>query len=324
MSADIYSAITDRFVAALEGGVVPWQKQRLESQNLISKKEYRGINALLLGLADRSTPHWMTFKQASELGGKVVKGEKSMPIIFWKLVDRVDANGVKILDADGQPVKQPFVRWSNVFNLDQTVGIKAPEIIKNSEAVNEPGLEKAARLVVQSRIHITHASGTPHYNPTTDMVQVPAVGTFKSAESYYKTVFHEITHATGHKDRLNREGITQPIKFGSERYSREELIAELGASFLSNDCQILGKTQFDNSASYLQSWIKTLKENPKMLVQASSKAQAAADWVISAPQRELAKVSDQQQQAEFDKMLASYAQAEAKGPRKSRAADPGD
>jgi antirestriction protein ArdC len=115
---------------------------------------------------------------------------------------------------------------------------------------------------------------------------MPAQKTFRSPESYYQTLFHEMTHSTGHASRLDREGVTMPIKFGSERYSKEELIAELGASFLSNEAGILNQVQFDNSAAYLGSWIEKFQNDPKMIFTASSQAQRSTDLILGVELKE--------------------------------------
>jgi antirestriction protein ArdC len=117
------------------------------------------------------------------------------------------------------------------------------------------------------------------YSPSEDLIRMPAPATFRSPQDYYHTLFHEMTHATGHASRLDREGITNPIKFGSERYSKEELIAELGAAFLSNEAGILDQVRFENSAAYLQSWTRKLEDDPTLIISAASHAQRGFDWV---------------------------------------------
>ena len=157
----------------------------------------------------------------------------------------------------------PFVRWSNVFNLDQTEGIEPPAIkpSQNDLSAND----RAAAIVHKAKLcPIYHTGFTALYSPRDDVIRIPAPATFYSQEDYYHTLFHEVTHATGHSSRLDREGVTDPVKFGSERYSKEELIAELGAAFLSNEAGILNSVQFENSAAYLNSWIEQTGERPKV------------------------------------------------------------
>ena len=286
MSRDIYQSITDRFIEQLKKGTVPWQQPWMSSvQNIVSRKPYRGINAFLLGMSDRTSPFWLTFKQALDLGGHVKKGEKSLPVIYYKILEkRDDAGNVKVRD-DGRPDRVPFVRWANVFNLDQTEGIEPPAIA-TVQGPAQP-LEKAASIVENAKLcPVQHAGFAAVYSPKDDVIRLPAPNTFRSYEDYYLTLFHEMTHATGHSSRLDREGITQPVRFGSERYSKEELIAELGAAFLSNEAGILNQVQFDNSAAYLGNWIQKLENDPRMIVSAASHAQRGADFVLGVEQKE--------------------------------------
>ena len=280
MNRDIYQDITDRFIEQLKKGTVPWQKPWISCvQNVVSRKPYRGINAFTLGMTDRTSPFWLTFKQALDLGGHVKKGEKSLPVIYYKILDKRDGAGNPIIREDGRQARIPFVRWANVFNLDQTEGIEAPRI-EAVQGLVQPQ-EKAAAIVENARLcPIRHAGFAAVYSPKEDEIRLPVPTTFRSMEDYYQTLFHEMTHATGHERRLNREGITQPIKFGSERYSKEELIAELGAAFLSNEAGILNQVQFDNSAAYLASWIQKFENDPRMIVSAASHAQRSADYVL--------------------------------------------
>ena len=238
MNRDIYQAITERFIEQLKHGTVPWQKPWFAVQNIVSRKPYRGINALLLGSTDYQSPFWISFKQALELGGHVKKGEKSTPVIYYKILEKRDEAGKVIMGEDGRPARIPFVRWANVFNLDQAEGIQAPTITATPSGPQP--LEKAAAIVENAKLcPIHHAGFAACYSPKDDVIRIPAPSTFHSHEDYYHTLYHELTHASGHSSRLKREGVTQRARFGSERYSKEELIGELGAAFLSNEAGIL-------------------------------------------------------------------------------------
>jgi len=286
MSRDIYQSITDRFIEQLKKGTVPWQQPWTSCvQNIVSKKPYRGINAFTLGMTDRTSPFWLTFKQALDLGGHVKKGEKSLPVIYYKILEKRDGTGNLKIREDGRPDRVPFVRWANVFNLDQTEGIEAP-VISTTQSPGQP-LEKASAIVDNAKLcPIHHAGFAAVYSPKDDVIRLPAPTTFRTQQDYFQTLFHEMTHATGHGSRLDREGITQPVKFGSERYSKEELIAELGAAFLSNEAGILDQVQFDNSAAYLASWVEKLENDPRMIVSAASQAQKSADFVLGIEHKE--------------------------------------
>ena len=285
MSKDIYELITARFIDQLKKGTVPWQKPWMGVQNIVSKKPYRGINALILGGSDFQSPYWLTFKQAHDLGGKVKKGEHATPVIYYKLFEKRDDQGNLVLGSNGRPTRIPFIRWSNAFNLDQTEGIAPPAQTVAQNPLHP--LEKAAKIVEEAKVcPIYHTGFAAVYSPGEDVIRMPAQKTFRTAESYYQTLFHEMTHSTGHASRLDREGVTMPIKFGSERYSKEELIAELGASFLSNEAGILNQIQFDNSAAYLGSWIEKFQNDPKMIFTASSQAQRSTDFILGVEQKE--------------------------------------
>jgi antirestriction protein ArdC len=285
MNRDIYEAITARFIEQLKRGTVPWQKPWFAVQNIVSRKPYRGINALLLGSTDYQSPFWISFRQALDLGGHVKKGEKSTPVIYYKILEKRDEAGKVVLREDGRPARIPFVRWANVFNLDQTEGIPAPVITANQGM--SPPHERAAAIVENARLcPIHHAGFAAFYSPTDDIIRIPAPSTFHSQEHYYHTLYHEITHASGHSTRLDREGIAQQARFGSEKYSKEELIAELGAAFLSNEAGILDSVRFENSAAYLGSWINKLENDPKLIVSAASQAQKASDFVLGIEHKE--------------------------------------
>jgi antirestriction protein ArdC len=158
---DIHQAITERFIEQLKRGTVPWQKPWLSVQNIISRKPYRGINALLLGSTDYRSPFWLTFKQALDLGGQVKKGERSTPVIYYKLFEKHDEAGNVVAREDGSPYRIPFVRWSNVFNLDQTEGITPPTITA-TPSVTQPH-EKAAAIVENAKLCPIHHAGFAAY-----------------------------------------------------------------------------------------------------------------------------------------------------------------
>jgi antirestriction protein ArdC len=257
MNRDIYEAITARFIEQLKHGTVPWQKPWLGVQKIVSRKPYRGINALLLGSAEFQSPFWLTFKQSLDLGGHVKKGEKSTPVIYYKILEKRDEAGKIVLREDGRPARVPFVRWANVFNLDQTEGIQAPAIT-TSQNVTQPH-KTAAAIVENARLCPIHHAGFAAFSPQDDVIRIPAPSIFRSQEDYYHTLYREMVHASGDISRLNREGITEHTRFGSERYSKEELVGELGAAFLSNGAGILDAVRFENSAAYLGSWIQKLE-----------------------------------------------------------------
>jgi len=285
---EIYEAVTNRMIEALEGGTVPWQrpwKLSTAHANLKTKKAYRGINPFLLDFTAQTEgykrSYWLTYKQADALGGQVRKGEKSTLVIFWKLltVDKI-VNGQKIKDKNGKPVKTklPLLNYYNVFNVDQVEGIedKIPAEIEEKEF--DP-IQEAQSIIdeMPNAPKIMHRGDRACYVPSLDCVHLPDQEQFQSAEYYYHTAYHELVHSTGHEDRLHR--VKDWATFGKDPYAKEELVAEMGASMVSAIAGIDVPVQ-DNSANYLASWLKRFKEDKKLLVQAASKAQRASDFII--------------------------------------------
>lgn len=276
---DAYQIMTDRICTLLERGEIPWrrpwhQNGGLMPMNLKSRKEYRGINPLLLACAGYSSPYWLTYKQASELGGQVRKGEHGYPVVFWKWLDGKDRE-------TGESKRIPLLRYYTVFNTAQCDGLdgKVPDLA--SERVTFQPIERCESVVAgyQGRPQIHTGGDRAFYRPSTDSVTMPPRESFTSAEGYYNVLFHELGHSTGHASRLKREGITDPVMFGSHDYSKEELVAEMTAAFLCGHCAIDNAT-VENSAAYIQSWLRALRNNKSLLVSAAAQAQKAADLIL--------------------------------------------
>lgn len=284
---DPYKLITDIIVSKLEEGTVPWKRpwsmSKDSPKNIISSKDYNGVNIWVLMSMGYTSRYWGTFKQISDAGGKVVKGQKGTPVVFWNIRTVEDKE-------TGDDKKLFTLRYWTVFNLDQTEGIERPEDDSGSETNDNPFQDiQSAQAVVENmpnRPRIDHAEQRAYYNPARDFVNMPKPETFNSPVEYYSTLFHELSHSTGHESRLNREGITNHTGFGSHGYSVEELIAEFSASYIMGSLDLLNST-VDNSAAYIKSWIKVLKENPKYLISASSKAVKSADYILDIKKEEL-------------------------------------
>lgn len=274
---DVYEHVTDRIIEQLEAGTVPWRKTWASMggmpRNLVSKKRYRGVNLFLLSLSSYESPFWLTYKQAIDLGGHVRKGEKSTLVVFWRMLEVVDRE-------TGLPVKVPMLRHYRVFNSVQCeLGAKQPEA-ELPQHDNDPiAVCETVFDAMPQRPAIEHGGGQPCYVPSLDVVRMPERSRFESAEAYHATMFHEITHSTGHKSRLDRPGITELAAFGSPTYSREELVAEMGAAFLCGHTGIQNAT-IDNSAAYVAGWLKRLREDKKLVVQAAGQAQRAVDFIL--------------------------------------------
>jgi antirestriction protein ArdC len=279
---DVYEVVTNRIMELLEEGQIPWRKPWKSSggaRNLISKKPYRGINQFLLNCSPYASPYWLTYKQASERMGQVRKGEKSTDVVFWKWLDRKDSDDGE--DTAGKSIsgKVPLLRYYNVFNLEQVDGIEPPQ---EEQAINPFHPVEQAELIIRGMPNkpvIQFGGERACYSPTHDSVKLPNREMFRTPEDFYSTAFHELAHATGHPSRLGRKGITDPTYFGSHDYSQEELVAEFGASMLCATACIEQKT-LQNSAAYIQGWLKVLKGNKKLAVIAAGQAQRAADFIL--------------------------------------------
>lgn len=279
---DVYTIITDRIIGLLERGIIPWQKPwhggEQAPRNLISGKEYRGVNVFLLNSMAYHSPYWLTYKQAQELGGNVKRGEKSCPVVFWKWLDVDDP-------ANDQNRRVPFLRYYSAFNVSQCEGIDAHVPVSDNSRRPHQAIAEAERLVstMPKRPEIKHGLGQAFYSPSSDFIGMPSPEKFKSGENYYSVLFHELTHSTGHESRLNRKGVAgsdgQWSAFGSQSYSKEELVAEMGAAFLCGHAGIVERT-LDNSAAYIGSWLKKLKDDTRLVVQAAAQAQKAADFIL--------------------------------------------
>jgi len=270
--SSVYSIVTEQILKQLESGVVPWHKPWSTQipMNLVSGRQYRGINVFLLSSSGHGSPYFLTYKQATERGGHVRKGEHGTKIVFWKIGTR------ETEDADGDTIerKSILLRYYTVFNVEQCEGIATPDAMRTVNPI-----EECDRIVRQMpNAPAMEQDGRAWYRPTTDTVGMPSRNAFNSAEEYYSTLFHELTHSTGHTKRVGRDGIEKLNTFGSESYSKEELIAEMGAAMLCGVAGIERKT-LANSASYLKSWIDVLKSDARMVVSAASQAQKAADYI---------------------------------------------
>ena len=289
----VYDIVTEKMIAALEAGTVPWRmpwKSKSHTHVNQDGRPYRGINPFLLEISamtrEFEIPLWLTFKNVSKLGGKVREGEKASMVVFWTkyIPDETP-------DPETGKVRQAFVlRYYNVFNIAQTEGVKLSAkgqaivdaaLMPQRDSLDVRPIEAAQAILDAYTLgpEVKHLAGEQAaYSPTKDIITIARQADFDSDEAYYSTMFHEQTHATGHKSRLNREGVQGTSHFGNEIYSKEELVAEMGAAFLSTTAGI--EQTFDNSAAYIKSWITRLKSDTKLVVQAAAQAQKAADFIL--------------------------------------------
>jgi len=295
---DTYEIITNRIINALESGVIPWHKEWKVSGNYgrlpfnyITRKRYRGINSIMLMLSGYDCNAWMTYKQAQSIGANVRKGEHGTLIVYWHFNKRAENGGdtVPIPSADGgEESKGRASAWAKcytVFNVEQIDGL--PKDLP-FEAIQFNPIDSAENVVngyMSSVSHpsINHGGDRAYYRLMTDHVQMPLRESFSSAESYYCTLFHEFSHSTGAKHRLNRADILDDNSFGSDSYSNEELCAEFSAAFLSAECGISNDQLLTNSTAYIQGWLKKLKNDKKIAIYAAQRAQRAADYILQRP-----------------------------------------
>lgn len=284
MAKSVYEIVTERILEKLEQGTIPWQRPWSGGgcpKNLVSGKEYRGVNVLLLGSQDFTSPYWVSYKQAKQLGGTVRKGERSTPCIFWKFLARDTENPVT---GETKKTKQiPLVRYYSVFNVEQCDGITHKRLEAKTEEPAPFNPIEAAEAIVSGYPDpptIAHDGGaSAYYRPRTDTIHLPERETFNSEGAYYATIFHEMTHSSGHESRLARPGVGNSIRHASHEYSQEELVAEMGAAFLLAEARIDSDSLTDNSAAYVASWLKALKADPKLVVLAGAQAQRAVDHI---------------------------------------------
>ena len=270
--SSVYSIVTEQILKQLESGIAPWHRPWTTQvpKNFVSERAYRGFNVFLLSATGYGSPYWLTYKQAAERGVHVRKGQHGTTVVFWK----VGTRDVENVDGQSNERTSILLRYYTVFNVEQCDGIVAPEA---APVVNP--IEECERIVRQMpNPPAMEQDGRAWYRPSSDTVGMPSRNAFNSAEEFYSTLFHELTHSTGHTKRIGREGIEKLNAFGSESYSKEELIAEMGAAMLCGVAGIERKT-LANSAAYLRSWIDVLKSDARMVVSAASQAQKAADYI---------------------------------------------
>ncbi len=272
MANKVYEYVTQNIIKQLEEGTVPWKRPWKNGVpiNYVTRKPYRGVNLFLL-------PHggeYLTFKQVQKLGGKVKKGSKAHMVVFWKPVEyekEVNNGGKK----EVEKVTIPLLRYYKVFHLSDTEGIPS-----KLETIDNDPIESAEEILKgYTEVPIVNKENSAYYSSSKDFINIPAINQFPKVEEYYCTAFHEIVHSTGLEGRLNRFKATDSGIFGSETYSFEELVAELGASML---CGVAGieEVTINNSASYIASWLEKLKDDKSLIIKASAQAQKACDFVL--------------------------------------------
>ena len=220
---------------------------------------------------------YLTFKQCVEAGGHVKKGEKSSLVVFWKWIEQED-------EETGETKEVPFLRYYNVFHIDQCEGIQAKYTTEAHFPDGASTVETAQEIIYdyleREGVKLTHSEGDrAFYRPSTDEILLPLRKQFVGTAEYYGTVFHELTHSTGHPSRLNR--LDKVVAFGSDVYSKEELVAEIGAAALVNHCGLESSTSLRTNAAYIQNWLSVLKGDKRFIVSAAGKAEKAVNLILN-------------------------------------------
>lgn len=278
---DIYEAITNRIIDALEAGTIPWRKPwKGGCRYAISHttgKPYSLLNQLLLG---ERPGEYLTWKQIHDEGGRVKKGAESQFVVFWKMIDKTEEDE----DGDKTTRQIPFLRYFNVFHIDDCEGIQpkyaaetfepsALDPIQHAEEVFQDYLNRSGVTFRQSFMD------RAFYRPADDSINLPLMEQFQDASEYYSTLFHETVHSTGHATRLNR--LDNGGGFGSESYSKEELTAEIGAATILNSLGIETDSSFANSAAYIENWLSVLKNDKRLIVSAAGRAEKAVKLILN-------------------------------------------
>lgn len=267
-----YQLITDKIVEQLEQGTVPWRQTWTASggPQSITGHRYRGINVFLTLSRGFSSPYWLSLRMINERGGKIRQGQSPTYITFWKRIKIRD----KVTDEEKII---PMLKWYKVWNLEQVDGINAPIRAEAPTPTPEEPHHAAEGIIAgyKDGPPIREIGDGAYYNPGTDTITLPPRGNFESLEKFYAAAFHEMGHSTGHESRLDRK---QSTAFGSHAYGREELIAEMTAAYLCAEAGI--EQTIQNSAAYLRSWIRTIREDVRAVVVAAGAAQRAADHIL--------------------------------------------
>lgn len=276
---NVYKLVTEMIVEQLNKGIVPWQKPwfTCPAISYVSRKQYSLLNQMLL----QKGGEYLTFKQIKELGGKVKKGSKSHPIVFYK---RIAIKRMKLNHETNKMEEEtkiiPMLKYYRVFHIDDVEGIESKT--DSIKAINLHPDERAEEIVngyvSRSKLTFRKEEGDrAYYSPQQDLVVVPLLSQYSDVAEYYSTIFHELSHSTGHKTRLHRNTFST---WGTMTYSQEELIAEISASFLCNIAELDCTKAFKNSVAYVQGWAKVIGANPKLISECTGRAVKASNYIL--------------------------------------------
>jgi antirestriction protein ArdC len=291
----LYDEVSNRIINMIEKGVAPWRKTWSTyglARNYVSGRLYTGINYILMNNTGHPIPYFATFNQIKELGGSIKKGTEANMVIYFKVYYKdsddktLTPEVAKGRYQNGEDIRVlRFIRYYNVFNVEDIEGIDIDH--SRFSEVKLSDNEKISRCedIIMNMPNPPDLrqidANRAFYSPAQDFINLPYIGQFETSEHYYATYFHELIHATGHSSRLARAEVMDFSGFGTKPYSKEELVAEMGASFLSCHCQIDYGSLAENSASYIAGWLSVLKEDPKFIFKVSAEAQKAFDFILN-------------------------------------------
>lgn len=286
----VYQMVTDRIIETLKSGQIPWRKPwggavlnaEEAAINYVTRKGYSFLNQMLLG----EPGEYLTWKQIQSLKGRIKKGAKSKFVVFFQQVE------IKTKNKDGEEEINtiPILRYYNVFHLKDTEGIQS-KIVSGEKVEIEDSVEMdaAAEAVIKDylaredglKFQNDKPSNKAYYSPVKDAVVVPMASQYSNIAEYYSTTFHELVHSTMKKGRCNREAENKNSFFGNHEYSREELVAEIGSAMICTATGVSVEKAFKNSVAYIQGWLRSLKNGPKMIVWAAKRAELAAKYILA-------------------------------------------
>lgn len=276
---NVYEIITQRILDKMSEGYIPWKKPWIGSAgsyNIISKKAYSITNQILLDHRGA----YATFKQWQDLGGRIKKGAKSEIVIFWKMQE------IEEKDEDNGEIRKkkiPLLRYYRVIHVSYVEGVAYPD---PEETFDTEPIQEAEDLLhsyldrEKISLHILQDGNSAYYRPADDSITLPEISQFRITAEYYSTAFHECSHSTMKSWRCDREEKNKNSHFGNQAYSREELVAEISSAAILNHLRIETPETLTNSAAYIQGWSKALKEDPKLFITASSRAEKAANYIL--------------------------------------------
>jgi antirestriction protein ArdC len=294
---DLYQLVTDQIINSLEQGVIPWQRPWAVAgvpMNLLSKRQYRGINLWLLLLLNYERNFFLTWDQIKASGGSVMAGEKGHIVVFWKQLPKKSVE-----EKDGRQKQVPMLRYYKVFNIAQCRDIPEHLLPKADETIKEFIPKMECESIIQCMPDappIEHKDQKAYYNILTDVINMPKKKSFKSVDSYYSTLFHELVHSTGAEKRLGRKSLTDMVPYGTPSYAMEELVAEMGSAYLSRFAGIL-PNEIENTVAYLDNWLGVFKKDKRFLITAAGQAQRAVDMVLSSKEEESKEEVDESKEA---------------------------